>query len=190
MLFRSVTITNNVIQNSLLYGIWLGSVLEGFTVSGNSVYNSTGPGVRAAGDKGAITNNVCTVIPTGAQTYGIEINTGTDLIITDNVLTDNDTAAILVTSAPTTSIIRNNRGWITEANGNPSITSGNTSVVVTHGLSVTPTAKDIMVMAYSNPDNNIGSLWVSTITSTQFTINCENNPGASGVSLVWNHRLT
>ncbi len=184
-----VKLDANTVQNALLYGVLLGSVLRGYSCSNNLVYDSTGPGIRVAGQKGSISGNVCTVL-LGTQTYGMEFNTGTDLVITDNVLTGNDTGPVLVTSGLTTSIVRHNRGWVTEANGNPTITSGSTSVVVTHGLSVTPSAKDIFVMANNNPDNAVGSLWVSTITATQFTINCENNPGASGLSLVWSHRLT
>ena len=127
---------------------------------------------------------------TGTQTYGLEFNTGTDLVVDGNILTGNTTDAVLVTAGLTTSIVRNNRGYVTEASGNPSIASGSTSVTVTHGLSVTPLGRDIMVMAFSNPTNAIGSLWVSNITSTQFNINCENDPGAGGVSLVWNYRQT
>jgi hypothetical protein len=182
-------IVGNTISTSLLYGIFLGSVLRGHSVSHNTVVDSTGPGIRVLGTKGSIIGNICTV-NTGTQTYGLEFNTGTDLVVDGNILTGNTTGAVLVTAGLTTSIVRNNRGYVTEASGNPSIASGSTSVTVTHGLSVTPLGRDIMVMAFSNPTNAIGSLWVSNITSTQFNINCENDPGAGGVSLVWNYRQT
>ena len=69
--------------------------------------------------------------------------------------------------------------------GTATILSGNTSVVVTHGLTVTPTLADISVVAGENPTNSVGLLWVDTITSTQFTIHCEADPGASNLDLGW-----
>ncbi len=178
------TINNNVISTSLINGILLGSVLESFTCNNNSVYDSTGPGIRVSGDKGSICNNVCTVID-GAQTYGLEFNTGTDLVVTDNILTDNDTAPILITSGLTTSIVRNNRGWVTENSGTGTINSGSTSATITHGLSASPLRQNLNVTFAENPDNTPGLPWVDTITSTQFNVNVENDPGASHLDFAW-----
>ncbi len=80
-------------------------------------------------------------------------------------------------------IIRGNTGYVTEAHGNASITTGNTSVVVTHGLAITPTLEQISV----TPQTAFGSaakFWVSTPTSTQFTINVDANPGQT-VTFGW-----
>lgn len=71
----------------------------------------------------------------------------------------------------------------TELNGTATISNGQTSVVVTHGLGVTPGANDIMVF----PTANWGSaneFWVGTMTSTQFTITTDTNPGED-VTLAW-----
>lgn len=82
-------------------------------------------------------------------------------------------------------LIRNNINWITENSGTAVIASGTTSIVVTHGLSVTPSAKDIIV----NPTNSMGAAtkyWVNTITASEFTINVDSNPGASSTaSIAW-----
>lgn len=73
--------------------------------------------------------------------------------------------------------------------GTATITSGNTSVVVTHGLGVTPELKDISILAGEDPDNSVGLVWVDTITGTQFTINCEADPGANNLDMGWQVRV-
>ncbi|KKL46287.1 hypothetical protein LCGC14_2347080, partial [marine sediment metagenome] len=177
-------IDNVTIRSALLYGAWFGSVLEAFTINVLKCYDNTGPGIRVAGDKGSYTGCICTVID-GAQTYGMEFNTGTDLVITGNVLTDNDTAPILITSALTTSIVRNNRGYVTENSGTGTINSGSTSATITHGLSASPLRQNLNVTFAENPDNTPGLPWVDTITSTQFNVNVENDPGASHLDFAW-----
>ncbi len=51
--------------------------------------------------------------------------------------------------------------------GNATILSGNTSIVVTHGMS-TPTC------VIATPEANLGSIWITSIGATTFTINCSN----------------
>lgn len=73
----------------------------------------------------------------------------------------------------------------TEASGVAVIPSGSTSVVVTHGLPLTPTVDDIYVTPAEDPTNSVGMIWVDTITSTTFTIHVEADPGASNLSFGW-----
>jgi len=87
--------------------------------------------------------------------------------------------------ANNTSTIRNNMGWVTENSGTGSIVSGTTSDIITHGLSVTPTVDDIVITLAENPTNTPGAIWVDTIGATYFTVNCENNPGASNLDFGW-----
>lgn len=101
-------------------------------------------------------------------------------------------AIVFVSGVPAGVRIRNNTGfnsvssaaaWVGEAHGSASITSGNTSVTVTHGLSITPTLDQIMVC----PQSSLGSaatFWISSATSTTFTINVNANPGAT-VTFSW-----
>lgn len=65
------------------------------------------------------------------------------------------------------------------------ITSGNTSVTVTHGAGYTPDPWDIDVHPTNNPTNDPGWFWVDTITSTTFKINVRANPGTSGATFAW-----
>lgn len=75
-------------------------------------------------------------------------------------------------------------GLVAAAQGTATVTSAATSVTVTHGLSSTPTVQNIMI----TPTNNLGSstkFWVSSPTSTQFTINATPAPGATTATFAW-----
>lgn len=74
---------------------------------------------------------------------------------------------------------------VVKNSGTATILSAATSVVVTHGLGVTPTLDDIRVTMGESPTNDPGNVWVDTITATQFTINCRNDPGVSNLDLGW-----
>ena len=64
------------------------------------------------------------------------------------------------------------------------ILSGNTSIVVSHGLPFTPVISDFsQPIPSESPTSDPGNFWISNITSTQFTINCRNDPGVSNLSL-------
>ncbi len=95
------------------------------------------------------------------------------------------TTANFATSGSYTCTLHNS-GFVTNGVGNVTIPSGSTSVVVTHGCSATPSATRTRVTARENPTNNVGLIWVDNFTSTEFTINCENDPGASNLDLSWN----
>lgn len=63
-----------------------------------------------------------------------------------------------------------------EANGTATIANGQTAIVVTHSLGTTPGANDIMVTPVANWGSG-AEFWVHTMTSTQFTITTDTNPG-------------
>lgn len=69
--------------------------------------------------------------------------------------------------------------------GTATISSGTTSVTVTHGAGYTPAASDIVVTPTNNPTNDPGNFWVDTIGSTTFAINVRSNPGVSGATFAW-----
>jgi parallel beta helix pectate lyase-like protein len=85
----------------------------------------------------------------------------------------------------TNTIIRNNVGYITESKGIATIEKGVTSVIINHGLSYTPTAGEITITPINKAINDIGNLWISNITSKQFTVNVRTDPGASGFTFAW-----
>ncbi len=62
-----------------------------------------------------------------------------------------------------------------QAIGQDTLGSGNTSVVVTHGIGRVPNNITI------TPLGNLGTWWVSSITSTQFTLNVAAGPGGDVV---------
>jgi hypothetical protein len=80
-----------------------------------------------------------------------------------------------------------NQGWITEASGNSTITNGTTSIVVTHGLSVTPTLHNVRIVGLEDPTNSTGNIWASAATASNFTVNVENDPGASNWDFGWSY---
>jgi len=144
-----------------------------------------------------ITDNTFDRISGGGETdrvlYHIWTVNGASFIITSNVcvrysLTAGSTMFNLTN--PTEFIVRDNHGYgnngfITMSGGTGSITSGGTSDVITHGLDVTPEAWQIIVTLSENPTNTPGAIYVDTITSTQFTVHCENDPGASNLDFTW-----
>jgi|TARA_Y100000310_G_C20694565_1_gene824632 hypothetical protein len=76
-----------------------------------------------------------------------------------------------------------NREYVTENSGTATLANGNTSIVVSHGLSVTPAAGDIMI----TPIEAWGSMtefYIDTYTSTQFTIHSDQDPGQD-VDFAW-----
>jgi hypothetical protein len=73
-------------------------------------------------------------------------------------------------------------GFLTNNSGTATITAATTSVVVTHGLSATPAAANISVTPTNNEAH--GNLYITTITSTQFTINCTSAP-TNNLTLSW-----
>lgn len=82
-------------------------------------------------------------------------------------------------------IVRNNSGYITESSGTATILAGNTVATVTHGLSYTPTAGDIV----ATPTTLMGSasyLYISNnATATQFWVNSNVNPVSANVTFAW-----
>lgn len=73
----------------------------------------------------------------------------------------------------------------TRNSGSDSIANGTTSKVVAHGLVVTPSAEHFTITGKENPTNSVGTVWVDTIGAANFTVNVENNPGASGWDFGW-----
>jgi len=94
---------------------------------------------------------------------------------------DNTTGS--VSNAGTANIIRNNRGYVTENSGTATVLNATTSIVVTHGLATTPTR--VQITPRENPTNAVSFWWVDTLTTTQFTINVNANPGASNLDFDW-----
>ena len=99
------------------------------------------------------------------------------------------TAAPIFWATGATNRARGKPGFATEADGTATIASGATTVVVTHGLARTPAPSDILV----TPTNTLGNAaesWISTPTSTQFTLNVNADPGARTATFPWRAELS
>lgn len=121
---------------------------------------------------------------TNDQKRGIAVNSGTsNVVINNDVRTSGASGGFA--DAGTTTIKRNNLGFVTENSGTGSIASGATTAVITHGLGVTPTVDDITITFAEQGTNAYGRFWVDTLTSTQFTVNVSADPGASNLDFGW-----
>jgi hypothetical protein len=131
------------------------------------------------------------------------INYGYGATVTGNVFIHNtvNTKVCLITNFFTgfTFAFRDNRSPTgnplfasslnTINSGSSSIASGNTSVVVAHGMVRTPTASEIDVIPTAATTSAPGLVWVSTIGATNFTVNCATNPTTSGLAFNWRAEL-
>lgn len=148
-------------------------------ISGNRSRNAAASGIRLlSADQTIVVGNICT----GNTDYGIsEDAQSNNNVVMGNDLTGNSAAPALLSGTGT--ITRNNLVWITENSGSATLVNGQTSIAVTHGLSVTPVAGDVMV----TPIEAWGSMtefYIDTYTSTQFTIHSDQDPGQD-VDFVW-----
>lgn len=72
---------------------------------------------------------------------------------------------------------------VVENSGTATILNATTSIVVPHGLAATPTR--VYITRRNNPTNAVTFEWVDTAGAVNFTINCDADPGASGVIYDW-----
>lgn len=134
----------------------------------------------------------------GGHVYGVTVSTangGTGVglsvdaraaAVVGNAMLNSATMAI--TNRDANSIIRDNRGYKLENNGTATVASGTTSLIVAHGLASQPTARDFRLTPTNFPTNPVR--WrVTTVTATQFTIETDADPGASGASFAWEANL-
>ena len=152
----------------------------------SAVTDDTHSGIHLSNsDDSVVVGNRCfegTAGPTG-QKYGIEESGTSDgNLFTGNNVANNDTAGLIL--AGTNSIARLNLGYVTEAKGVATIASGQTTIVVTHGLDATPALTDILVTP-TNDLSNALIFFISTPTATQFTIEVDQDPGAGTATFVW-----
>jgi parallel beta-helix repeat protein len=145
------------------------------TVDGASINTNGGIGINVGT---AITDgfivSACQI--RGNTGYGISIVVASDnFLIEGNYFSSNTAGALLNNASVSNSkVIRDNVGLITEANGTATVTGGNTTVVVSHGLHDTPTH---VLVERTNASDGLPH-FVTTLTSTQFTIN---NGAAAGI---------
>ena len=178
--------------------------LRGLNVSGavaiglrcqRSIVNAQGLTASSCGTFGASFDNAGTRVNIDGST--LQSNTTDDIqIATDAIVygrsittTAGSPALADITGATTFNHYQEGIGALftnikTVNDGTATVTNGNTTVVVTHSLGLTPDLKHISV----TPTNNLGNatkFFISTVTSTQFTINVDQDPGATTATFVW-----
>ncbi len=122
-----------------------------------------------------------------SQQNGIRIETTASNYNVRNCDTRSNVGNQIIDAGGTNPSIRQNRGHVTENSGFGTINAGGGgpfNVTITHGLAVQPALDDISVISNVNPTADPGNIWVDTLTSTQFNINCRNDP-VSNMSMAW-----
>jgi parallel beta-helix repeat protein len=173
---RGCTVTGNVCRNN--------------GKSGADVSTTRPAGIWVEGEDNVITGNRCRDTQTPkTQEWGIYLEDGSsNNLVEGNHVTGNDTKGIRLTSSSpmTANDVRQNEGFITEAAGQGQILDTTTSIAVTHGLDITPEVIDITITGRDTVTNDPGNIWISDPPgATTFTVNCRNDPGASGFKFVW-----
>lgn len=139
----------------------------------------------------------CIIDPTAyasdSSRYAISINSGDRSAFCHNDIGGGSTGRVL-NNVPSNNVeFSQNMGYITEASGTATVTSAATSVVVTHGLGITPNAQDISLILTNQPTNAVGNIWISAVGSTTFQINVAAAPGTNTAIFGWSvshHRFS
>ena len=107
--------------------------------------------------------------------------TGAGNIATNNIVSEP------ITKTTTGTAIYGNIGYVTEAIGTGTIANGATTTTITHGLSFTPAAWNIVIMPTNNPASSSYRMnyWVDTCGATTCTVHLANDPGAGGFTFGW-----
>lgn len=125
--------------------------------------------------------------------YAVDLTGATTLVsvkVKDNTCRNLNAAVSVNTTFTALSdgvvILDSNDGTVSESTGTATITAGNTSVVVSHGLAYQPSLTRINI----TPTTTTGGVtwWVSNVTATQFTINISSTYGG-GIGFAWSARL-
>lgn len=206
------SIIGNVCNGNTTNGILLGNNTQYCSVIGNTIRDNVSHGMQIGGNSGKvvlhcnISDNVCENNVDGIRLVNnadenfvtnnvIRSNTGRGIYLvnagidapTNNVVignkVSNNTTAQIAQNGDSGSIIRDNHGFVTENSGVATLANLTTSIVVNHGLDITPVAGDIMV----TPIEAWGSMtqfFIDTYTATQFTIHSNVDPGQD-VDFAW-----
>ena len=156
-------------------------VISGCSINNNGTGTPGGHGVLIVGASvSSCIINGCAINNNGNVTRGNGVSIGAaadNYSISGNRLFGNGSAQVSDANGPSlTRVIRDNSGWVTENSGSATVTNGTSSVVVSHGLSDTPT---LVQIAFAGPQDAGAYAYVGSFTSTQFTITYSTVAGAN-----------
>jgi hypothetical protein len=169
--------------NNKTYGIVVNSqyvsIVDALVVGNSRASPGTYEGIKITASYVTIMNSIVAdgiMGFTAQQSLGINIPTAVDYVnIISNIITGNVNGQIggLNNLGPN-SRVKYNVGAPTSSSGQATIAANATSVTVNHGLICAPSK--VLVTPLAQPS---GSIWISNITSTQFTINISSAPSSS-----------
>ncbi|MBI4340383.1 MAG: hypothetical protein HY680_10610 [Chloroflexi bacterium] len=176
--FSGINIQNNVIiAAGPIENVILSASTESL-ISGNIIRPWTGGAERPK-----------LLITAGRTTLSDNYIAHADVVLNDAegigkvVIRDNMFDGVTITNRSGNLLVSRNTGYTTENSGTAMVAGGTTAIQVNHGLVAAPTR--VQLTPSNNPTNAIGWYWVSSLTATQFTINLNADPGASGVTFYW-----
>lgn len=165
-------------------GIKLNITCTNYVIRGVTV-GDTGGGTQVTGIHAVTASKltICGGTKTFGHTTGLLVDTNSDDV---TIIGNNFRDTVTIAATTTNKYIRNNRGYVTENSGTATILSGTTSILVNHGLS---TGAGTLAQNFSvTPTNSMGAatkFWIDGITSTQFRINVNADPGAPTATFAW-----
>jgi len=118
----------------------------------------------------------------------IILDTGNTAILTGNTTSNTSTEALTINSVGRLVNQANSYdipGYLTVGSGSGTIPSGATTVVVAHGLSITPASVNLSLVQVGLTSSNPGNLYVSSLDPINITVSCYSDPGASGLPFRW-----
>ena len=124
---------------------------------------------------------------TGNSGHGITIDAGssTNFVIANCDIRGNAGNILDGSSASPGKYIHHNVGYKTSNSGSATLLSGNSSVIVSHGLDVQPQGYEFQITANGSPGAaGISNFWVSAVTATTFTISA-NASATSNLGFGW-----
>lgn len=172
---RIVTTTYTVVSGDS--AIEANATSGAFTITLMSAV-SAGAGFCLGIGKSDSTANIVTIDAAGAETIDGDLT---------YLLTKQWHGVELVSNGTNWRVKAVHGGTHTGAGGSPdraTVVSGATTVVVTHNAGHTPAFSDIYVVPINNM-GNAAKFWLSTATSTQFTINVNVDPGVTTAQFAW-----
>jgi hypothetical protein len=120
--------------------------------------------------------------------YGLAIDGGCTHIKVNGGIARANTSGPILNGGVTDIEITGVAGYVSRSSGQGTLPAASTSVVINHGLSGTPWAQDIMVC----PATTLGSartLYVDTVTATQFTVHADVAPSSVSPVFNWSARV-
>lgn len=178
------TVTGNIVKitGAAMYAFYVEASVLNMSITGNYLEADDGYALYLSAN--------CTGIASGnvlsSGTGYNHIRTNAAIVIADGNLTIGSGSVVQQTA---NGQLLNNAHWDGsnfkgyQNTGTATVTTGNTTIVVTHGLIAAPTR--VIVSPTNNPTAAVTYWWVDTITATQFTIHVNADPGATGIIFDW-----